>query len=177
MENLKDGQQLSSYKEKLSTYDKILYFAGLLVLILFTSSLLNSCFNSLDKLYFHIDDYFLGSVMKIILKTTYVVFCLVYAINYTFWSRENLLVFYFKNNLIVNDYEEGEIEIPLKMIERILLYEKNSIIIKFHEDFFYNQKISARNKRSPLGHFIFTLDKKLIKIGPLLIDELNKKLK
>jgi hypothetical protein len=63
------------------------------------------------------------------------------------------------------------------MIRRILLHDKDSVIIKYHEEFLDNLKIPKNKRPSPLGEFIFKLNKKSIKIGPSLIDELNKKLK
>jgi hypothetical protein len=179
MENLKDGLEFSSHREESSNLDKIGWLFGFLILIVFTSSLLNGYFNSLDQLYFHLDDLFLGGWIKVMLKISFVVSCLIISLKLVIeGGRKNPGVFYSKNTLIViRNEEEGEIEIPLQMIKRILLHDKDSVIIKYHEEFLDNLKIPKNKRPSPLGEFIFKLNKKSIKIGPSLIDELNKKLK
>ena len=179
MENLKDGLEFSSHRVESSNLDKIGLGFGFLILIVFTSSLLNEYFNSLDQSYFHLDDLFLGGWIKVMLKISFVVFCLIISLKLVVeGGRKNPGVFYSKNTLIVfRNKEEGEIEIPLQMIKRILLHDKNSVIIKYHEEFLDNLKIPKNKRPSPLGEFIFRLNKKSIEIGPSLIDELNKKLK
>jgi hypothetical protein len=178
MENLKDGLELSSHNEESSKLDKIGLGIGFLILIVFISSLLNGYFDSLDQSYFHFDDYFLGWIVRYMIKIIFVVVCLVFSLKLIMeGGRENPGVFYFKNSLIVlRNSEEGEIVIPLQMIKRILLHEKDSVIVKYNEGFLNELDLPRNTKISPLGEFIFKLNKKSIKIGPSLIDELNKKL-
>ena len=179
MENLKDGLELSSHKYKSSKSDRIGWGFGFLILIVFISNLLNGYFNSLDQLYFHLDDQFLGEWIKVMIKISFVVTCLVLSLKQIMDGRGgNPGVFYFKDNLIVvRDEDEVEVEIPLQIIKRICLVDKDSVIIRYHEEFLDNVKIPRWKKSGPLGEFSFKLNKKSIKIGPLLIYELNKKLK
>jgi len=178
MENLKDGLELSSHSDESSNLDKIGLGIGLLILTVFISNLLNGYFNSLDQLYFHLDDQYLGWIIKMGIKISFVVFCLVFSLILVMeGGRANPGVFYFKNSLIVfRSAEEGEIAIPLQMVKRFLLHQKKSVIIKYHEKFLDEMELPRNKKPLPLGEFIFKLDKKSIKIGSSLIDELNKKL-
>ena len=176
MENLKEGMKISSYSEGGGNYFVRIFYFGIYLLLgipLYQISII-----LLKQLisYLNISSDFLTLI--IIYGNTFLVFFLLPFVFILFqWNLKTPGVFYFKNRLIIlRDEKEGEIGIPLQMVKRILLIHNDSVIIKYHEGFLDELELPRDEKPTPLGEFSFTIDKKSIKIGPSLVDELNKKL-
>ena len=178
MENLKEGMYFS-YLNEGSNYLTRIFVFGIYLLLGIPLFQIMITLNELLHEYLNPSSDFLNFIHPIINYTTSFLVTLLLPFLYIFtqWDLKNPGVFYSKNTLIVfRDEKEGEIEIPLQMIKRFLLYQQKTVIIKYHEGFLGEMELPRDKKPSPLGEFNFTLDKKYVKIGPSLIDELNKKL-
>ena len=179
MENLKEGMYFSYLNEGSNYLTRIFVFG---IYLLFGISLFQIMITLNELLHEYLNsssDNFLIFIIPIINYTSSFVVTLLLPFWYIWyqWDLKNPGVFYSKNTLIVfRDEKEGGIEIPLQKIKRFLLYQQKTVIIKYHEGFLGEVELPRGKKPSPLGEFIFTLDKKYVKIGPSLIDELNKKL-
>ena len=177
MENLKEGLELSLHNEGTSKKSRIISVIFYLIIGITFYSILSP---SIEKIifYFNLENTWEGHIISYFISIFLIMLTLVSPIILTFTlNQENPGVFYFKNKLIVfRNVDEGEIEIPLQMIKRVLLYNKDSVIIKYHEGFLDEVELPRLKKSIPLGEFLFKLNKKSRIVGPSLIDELNKKL-
>lgn len=186
MENLKEGVYFSNLNKGSDLQTRIIVF----VLYLPFGIPLLQIMITLDKLLYEYLNFFGSDFLNFgynyVTEFGYVIIAIAIIIGtglgpimyiFFYWDLKNPGVFYFKNSLIVfRNEKEGEIEIPLQMIKRFLLFHQKTVFIKYREGFLSEVELPRDKKPSPLGEFTFKLNEKSIKIGPSLIDELNKKL-